>query len=630
MTVVEWADQFRVLPAKGSPRPGPWRTSLVPYMREPMLDYTDPKVDQIVLMFASQMSKTEFQINCMGYTIDVDPTPMMFAFPSGDLAKRVNQKRITPCLLESPALARHLTGSPRDAQTMAINFDTCTLQFIGANSASGLSSEPIGRVFGDEIDKWPQEIRGRGGAEGSALGLLRQRLDAFDNTKLILTSTPTEEGIGIHDEYTKSDQALYHVPCPHCGAFQHLHFYTDGGGGVRWEGGTGAELDERDHAELVEHVKTTAWYQCEKCEERIGSEHKTKMLSLGKWVRQGQTINPDGEIVGEPSVVGIRGYHVSKLYSPFRTFGDVASNFVRLRGQVDRSFVNGDLGEPWRESGERAEDDLVIRLATTPIDNEEPYRLGEVPDGVIVITGTIDVQVDVCYWQIDGWGVGESHWLLDYGVETCPEIVSKHAKAEGDPEVRAALMRDSWALMHKVVDRKLTMKSSGAPVGVKIWSIDSGDRTGEVYQFASQHKGRVLPTKGSDQISQPWKVSRSDPAKFKMSTSVPILLMNVNHWKDQVWSRMHRQPPQWGAWRWPVDIGREYSRQLASEQRVQKSLPNGKFRYVWKPRPGRKDNHWWDTTVGALAVADHAGFRDLQSQEKPVHSGGFQPASFGA
>lgn len=627
MSVVEWADGYRMLPLKGSPRPGRWRTSLVPYMREPMMDFTDPKVSTIVLQTCTQISKTEFLINCMGYTVDVDPMPMMFAMPSAELAKRVNKKRITPCINETPALDRHFV----DAQAMSISFDTCGLQFIGANSASGLSSEPIGRAFGDEIDKWPKEIRGRGGTEGSALDLLRQRLDAFDNPKLLLTSTPTDEMTGIHAEYLRSDQARYFVPCPFCKSFQWLHFYSDGGGGVRWEGGVGDDMNDHDHAALTERVKKTAWYSCEKCEARIESHHKTEMLAGGKWVRQGQSIDADGEIVGEPTVTGIKGYQLSKLYSPFRTFGDVASEFVKRRGQVDRAFVNGDLGEPWSEVGERADDDLIITSATSAIEGEKGYKLGEVPAGVTVITGSIDVQSDVCYWQIVGWGSGEAHWLLDYGVESCPEVMGRDLKAEGDAEVRRSLLDNNWALMDKIVDRRLTRQEDGQPVGVAAWSIDSGHRTGEVYRFAARHPGRVVAAKGSDQISNPWQLSASDPAKFKMESSVPLLLFNANHWRDEAWSKMHRVPPAWGAWRWPKDVGREYSRQMASEQRVKKKLSNGKFKYVWQMRPGRKDNHWWDCTVQDLAVADHLGLRDIRTStaSEGVQSQGFTTGSFG-
>jgi len=631
--VDEWADENRVLPVKGSPRPGKWRTSMVPYLREPMRDYTDPSVGQIVLMTGSQIGKTEMLITLLGYTVCCDPLPMMLVLPTKDLAMSINKERLTPGFRETPAIAEHMGSSPRDTQAMHIAFDSCTMQLMGANSASGLASRPIGRAFGDELDKWPQQLKGRGGHEGGALELLRQRLDAFDFPKLVLASTPTEEGIGIHSEYLRSDQGRYFVPCPHCGAFQWLHFYADGAGGVRWTGGVGEDLDDADHAALVDQVRKTAWYSCEACDGRIESHHKHRMLAAGVWVRQGQEITPDGIVTGEPVTSRIRGYQLSKLYSPFLTFGDVASRFVQRRGMVDRAFVNGDLGEPWREVGERAENDVVIRLSQEAIEGgETPYKLGDVPPGVVVLTGSIDVQNDVCYWQIDGWGEAEAHWLIDYGVETCPEVIARDAKAEGDAETLAALGRDNWALMDRIIDRRLTSTENGQAVGVNYWIIDSGARTGEVYRFAGRHKGRVLPAKGSGQIAQPWQVTNSDPSKFLMDTSVPVLIVNSNHWRDQAWSRMHRQPPAWGAWRWPKDVGREYSRQLAAEQRVRKTLPGGKFRTLWELRPGRKDNHWWDCTVQALAFADHIGLRTLNANAAPkrVHSGGLTPGGFAA
>jgi phage terminase large subunit GpA-like protein len=52
----EWADQNRYLPDT-SPEPGRWRTSRVPYMREPMDCLGDPDVEELILMFSTQVGK---------------------------------------------------------------------------------------------------------------------------------------------------------------------------------------------------------------------------------------------------------------------------------------------------------------------------------------------------------------------------------------------------------------------------------------------------------------------------------------------------------------------------------------------------------------------------------------------
>ena len=81
LTVTEWAEQNRRLSAESAAEPGPWRTERTPYLREPMNAWTDPKVRHIVMVAASQVGKSEFLNNCIGYVIDQDPGSILFILP---------------------------------------------------------------------------------------------------------------------------------------------------------------------------------------------------------------------------------------------------------------------------------------------------------------------------------------------------------------------------------------------------------------------------------------------------------------------------------------------------------------------------------------------------------------------
>lgn len=67
LTVAEWADRHRRLSPENSAEAGPWRTSRTPYLEEPMNAFNDPKVTNIVMVAASQVGKSEFLLNCIGY-----------------------------------------------------------------------------------------------------------------------------------------------------------------------------------------------------------------------------------------------------------------------------------------------------------------------------------------------------------------------------------------------------------------------------------------------------------------------------------------------------------------------------------------------------------------------------------
>jgi phage terminase large subunit GpA-like protein len=91
---------------------------------------------------------------------------------------------------------------------------------------------------------------------------------------------------------------------------------------------------------------------------------------------------------------------------------------------------------------------------------------------------------------------------------------------------------------------------------------------------------------------------------------------NSDYWKDELYARLHRTPPQVGAWRYPGDIAAEESlghdlfRQLTAEER-RPERRNRRVRLSWGLRPGRADNHYLDCATQLLALAEHLGMARL-------------------
>ena len=82
LTVTHWAEKKRRLSTESSAEPGPWKTSRTPYLRVVMDCFTDPKVKRIVMVAASQVGKSEFEMNVIGYIIDEDPGSILFIHPT--------------------------------------------------------------------------------------------------------------------------------------------------------------------------------------------------------------------------------------------------------------------------------------------------------------------------------------------------------------------------------------------------------------------------------------------------------------------------------------------------------------------------------------------------------------------
>lgn len=619
----EWADRYRII-IDQSPIPGRWSTSIVPYMREPLRDYADRRVRRIVLMWAAQVGKTETMINMLMYSVDCDPYPSIWVTDSKDSARNLARKRLLPSIRSSPRVARHLLRNRHATRNLGVEFDSMTLSLVGSNSAGQLASQPAGRLFMDERDKFPAVVSGRGQIEGGAVELAYKRLGAFgSDAKAVEACTPTIEDVGIHAEYLQSDQAKYFVPCPHCGEYQILRFGSDGSGGVRWEGGSGSTMDDVSLAEHVAKIRMTAWYECQSCGGRIENSDKRAMLGNGLWVRRGQEIK-GGVVVGTAPATDVRGYQLSSLYSPFQSFGDVAAAFVKLRGEPTQDFVNSFLGEPWRSHSTRGNEARIMDAAASQSDGIElamrsddaekraeamkrRYAKGEVPCDALVLLVAFDVQEKGVYYEVTGWGERESRYLIDWGYLDCPEV------EDGGGE--------NWGQVDAFVSRAWPRVGTGEAVSLFGGVIDSGFRTNEVYSFCLRHS-MMCPVKGQDAQVKPIvfsKVSatgRASRGKVVGSAEVDLMSIAPSYWKNDVFSRMNRPAGTVGAWHYPIDFcsddagGIDYARQLTAEERVIKRV-RGRDVSVWAMRPGRRHNHYLDLAVYSLALAEHYGLRQL-------------------
>lgn len=662
LSPAEWAERFSTVPPP-TPSPGPFRLSTAPFLAEPLRDFADPDVSRIVLSFATQCGKTTFMLLCLGYTIDVEPYPTLWVTSSADDAREFSKERLTPYVKSVERLARHLSPRAWDTRLEAISLDTLTLYLTGANSAGRLASKPIGRLFLDERDKFPGVMRGRGQTDSGAVELAYKRLGAYEagGAKAVEACSPTNAHLGIHAEYERSDQAVYHVPCPQCWAWQPLKFGRDGRGGVRWDGGIGRELGEVALAELATAVRRTAWYECAHCAARIAESHKHWMLKRGVWVRAGQGVETvwsdrrdeetkrrrDGVkstegvssrrsrltphasplIVGDAPDTDVRGYTLSRLYSNFSTWGHVAARFVELRGEPDQDFVNGYLGEPWAEPGvagdagallDRA-DRQRLTVAASGREGPEDFARGTVPDAALVLTGAIDVQKGSVWYEVAGWGANEAKYLIDWGEVPCPE-----APADIPPQ-RASerVLADHWALVAELVERvwpRVAHSALGAGEGLRVkeWVVDSGHRTHEVYRFCQRMGPHVSPIKGQEMQMAPWRetaVQVSSPEG--LASSLTLFQCLTGYWKDQVYARLCLDPPSRGAWRFPTDFvaagGEGLCRHLTSEHRVTRKSGRS-LRAVWEKRGGRAENHLWDCAVYNQALVDRMGLSGLTAE----------------
>lgn len=551
LKISDWADRFRYLSPEASAEPGKWRTSRVPYLRE-ILE-TIGTVSEVVVMASAQTGKTEAALNTIGYFMHQDPSPIMMVQPTIEMAEAISKDRIATMLRDSPALSG-LVGDRRvrdsGNQILHKTFLGGHLTLSGANSPASLASRPIRVLLFDEVDRFPASA----GSEGDPVNLAIKRSATFWNRVILKVSTPTIKGSSrIEKDWERSDQRKYNVPCPHCQKLQPLVWEQ-----VKWEKAKNSD-------------KVEAWYECKLCYGKITDAHKPTFLAHGRWVRTNQGSS-------------IAGFHLSELYSPWRSFADVVKSYLEAKDdpQLLKVFWNTSLGLPFDDRG--GEGLLWKQLA----DRVEPYQPLTVPRSALLLTAGVDVQGNRVAVSVWGWGRGEEAWLI------------YHTELFGNPE-----QEKIWLDLDAILDATYTHPSG--EMNISLTAIDTGFAAQAVYNYA-RTRPKVMAVKGSSSI---WKPVISTPSTVdfnykgkKIKKGVQIWPLGTDTAKSTIFARLKLPSFGPGYLHFPSGIEQEYFEQLTAEKCVT-SLINGHPKRQWINIRSR--NEALDCVVYAYAAAILAG-----------------------
>lgn len=505
LLVSEWADAKRHLSPESSAEPGRWFTSRAEYQRGMMDALCDPSIDIIVIQSSAQIGKTEIINNIVGYYIDQDPSPMLIVQPTVDMGMAWSKDRLAPMLRDTPCL-KGKVSDPRSRDsgntTMHKIFPGGHITIAGSNSPSGLASRPIRVVLADEVDRWPASA----GSEGDPLRLAFKRTSTFWNRKRVVVSTPTVKGFSrIEAMMEESDKRRYWVPCPHCGEYQNLQWSQ-----VQWPDG---------HPEQ-------AMYYCEHCGVEITDADKLAMIRNGEWRAECESR-------------GVAGFYLNELYSPWRSFADVACDFIEAKKSPEtlRVWVNTSLGESWEDSGEQVEGGPLYHRRE---------RFDGVPEWAGLITAGVDVQGDRLEVTFIAWGKDEECAVL------------AHRQIFGDPASLAV-----WNELDITLQHKFSHPLYGY-LGVTSACIDSGGHhTNEVYNFTRPRSTRrIFAIKG---IAGEGRAFVSRPTTSNQG-KVPLFGLGVDTGKDTLYARLKINEPGAGYIHFSHDLDEEYFHQLTAEK----------------------------------------------------------------
>lgn len=551
ITVSEWADKYRILDAKTSAMPGPWRTEQTPYLKGIMDEFNNYETEEIVYIKPTQVGGTECLQNMAGYIIQQDPAPTMIVYPTDKLAESISENRLQPMIKAAPTLKKRFLEN--ESSKLELQFDGMYLTLAGSNSPSSLASKAIRFLFLDEVDKYP----GASKKEADPISLARERTKTFHNRKIFITSTPTLKTGHIWKAKEDADiEKHFFVPCPHCGEYiefkwKQVHFPKEEG------------MSLADRAEFASYV-------CQECGCVITDQDKPDMLRLGEW----RTVKQNTKFVRKVA------FWMNTLYSPFVRFSEVVKEFLKSKDDPEQlqNFVNSWLAEPWEDTKLKTNADLVLERQTE-------YEELVVPDWAKMLTGGVDVQENCLYWTIRAWG----SYLTSQNIA--------HGQAFSFQEVE------------RVMNLEYQMPD-GTPMVVALALIDSGYNADLVYDFCVSNSDWALPSKGSSNpMLSHYKMStvnKTDSRAFGMN----LVLVDTGKYKDMIAGRMKKKNGS-GSWMVYAGCDREYAEQVTAEHKVNVKMGNGKVKQEWQLKTSHADNHYLDCEVYALAAADALGARSL-------------------
>lgn len=485
VTPVDWTETYRIV-SKGPMRGMKWSLARTPYLKEPLNCAIDPSVRQIVFWSCSRASKTEgFVNNLIGFKAHTAPGPIGVVLPTLDLAEKYSRGRLTPMIDMTPILRPLFSRKTRDGANSMLykDYRGGTVSIVGSNAAAGLSGEDWEWLVVDELDRCAVSA----GDEGDPIDLAEVRtteFEEFGQALTILISSPTIKGASrIETAYNASDQREFWVPCPRCGVYQILDWKK-----LLWT--------------KINRPPEQAAYECAECERLIEHEEKAEMMQLGEWQARGE-------------FNGIAGFKLGGMYSPWVSWGKMARQLTKAKrsgkNEQIQVWVNTRLGELWDE-GQWIEPE-TLNFVT------EEYR-APVPQGVLMLTFGVDVQLNRVEIEITGWGHGDERWLIAYRV------------IYGSPKEYPS---DVWTDLADFLHSEFRHES-GVLMTISAGGIDSHYATDSVYAFCKANwRHRWFACQGSSKPGKP--ISPGKPTEAGR-VKVKLFTVGTESAKDKIYASL--------------------------------------------------------------------------------------------
>lgn len=577
-----------------------YRHDRAPYNRQihKWMSPEDP-CRELTNMWAVQVGKSTALENTAIYYSKIVPSEIMVALATGGAAEKFSKKRYTPRAAGAGVLfiADNFGDmKKRDSgnRILSKEFTGGNIDFVTVGSTSQTASETKRVCLKDELDRWPMDV----GSEGDPDQAIDARADTWgDRAKIMNVSSPNLLHTSkIYKKFLRGTQHHYHVECPICKNKYPLEMFngTVGSSGLNYETKAG-KLDP-----------SMIYYLCPHCHDAWYDNDKMFAMQQGLWVPH-----------ATPELPNIISTQLSSLYSPFKNWEKICSQHLDQLNDPDKEqeFTNMVLGLPYEEKGIRPEAGKLEVL------KDDSYKLRDVPEGVLYLTCSIDVQrgskgdlkeknpprLEV---QVLGHGDTFTSMVVDYF-----QILGETDSINSGAWKKLGLMFDDGTFDYY-------RKRDEFLFNPMIFLIDArdGSRKEIVFrQIMEWGRDRVYPSMGESYIHRGIKeYDDNEDKEDKSSTKnyhrykkrrdesgLDVYHISTAHYKTHIYNNIERSLSRagesgefWGKMRFPRDITDKpwkYFDMLTAEEKK----PDGSF-YT----PSGRRNEALDTFVYCLAGAD--------------------------
>lgn len=606
MSILEWAETYRVMGAEETSKPGEYSMDETPALRGILALCGDPDVRKIVTQKSAQVGYTAGVVcSVIGYHIHWRPSVQVVMFPREKSSKDFAAEKFEPMVRSTPVLAQRVNLKSRSAGngTTRRSFTGGLLKFVASNSPSDVKSSS-GRIG---IVEEPDDTNANVGGQGNAIALLAERTKTYAPEDLqLIGGTPTAKATSlIVKEMRSTDQRQMMVACQSCGERHALEWNNVTIPGFVLDDETKAlpadELEARwPSREVYGRARwEDAYYSCPHCgtlwtdDDRIDNIKRTAAVPpLYGWVPTAESSTP--------------GFYLNELLSIFdgSRLPLLAQKFLVAQHEADAgdpekliAFWNSTLGLPWEYRGELPEEEALRERA-------EDYAEWTCPAGGLIAGMTVDVQHDrlaVTVWTV---GRADEKWLAYWGELNGRTILP---------------LQGAWGELAELLEHTVR-HASGAEIPIAAVAIDCGDgqTSDAVYAFVRKHNSRrrpVLAVKGaSDRVGKVeiWTQPRAiDPNKQSSKADrfgVVVHQVGTAKAKDLVLGstkeggqvRLEGQGP--GRLHWYRGVRDDFFEQLLGEMKIP-GVHNKRIR-EWTERTDRR-NEVLDCTVYFVWLCRH-------------------------